>query len=292
MKKKTFILLWVTLSAVFCACNKNGEPERPVRSEYIKVYETSPDKLVDDIQVPFAGAQDAQIHILSNVSLQWKYLMSQGAAYPDWFKITRVEEVEPGHIVVTYDAESILTLNSLVSREGKLSFSNPSQALGKFLSVRQGYKRQFIDEFPDEPGQMVTLTGKQTFTTRDYSELNRDYFDYISFNAWAETTNEFRSKNITLDITISGGLFFDTGLTTFRVNVPLADAADKSNFRYLLVMGEGARMSPNTHFTFSVANDDLVYVHIDNLAAYQVTEADLGLYIDIDFDEDEEPDWV
>jgi hypothetical protein len=292
MKKKTFILLWVTLSAVLCACSKNDGPSRPVRSEYVKVYETSPDKLVDGIQVPFAGAQDAQIHILSNVPLQWKYMVSQNAAYPDWFKITRVEEVEAGHIVVTYDAESILTLNNLLIREGKLSFSNPGESLGKFLSVRQGYKRQFLDEFSDEPDQMVTLTGKQTYTTKDYSEVNRDYFDYISFNAWAETTNEFRSKNITLDITISGGLFFDTGLTTFRVNVPLADAADKSNFKYLLVMGEGARMSPNTHFTFSVANDDLVFVHIDNLAAYQVTEADLGLYIDIDFDEDEEPDWV
>lgn len=292
MSKKSFILLGVTLSAVLCACNKNGEPERPVRSEYIKVYESSPDKLVDDIQVPFEGAQDAQIHILSNVSLQWKYFVSQGAAYPDWFKITRVEEAAPGHIVVTYDAESILPLNSLESREGRLSFSCPAESLGKFLSVRQGFKRQFLDEFPDEPDQRVTITGKETFTTREYPEVNKDYFDYISFNAWAETSNEFRSKNITLDITISGGLFFDTGLTTFRVNVPLADAADKSNFHYLLVMGDGMRMSPNTRFTFSAANDDLVYVHIDNLAAYQVSEADLGLYIDEDFDEDEEPDWI
>ncbi len=294
MKKSNLILLWASLSAILCACSLNDEPQRPERSEYIKVYETSADKTVDNIQIPFGGVQDGKIHILSNVDLQWKYMVTQDASTPDWFKITRVDEIEPGHTVVTYDAESILDLNSLDSRSGKLSFSCPPQSLGKFLTVRQGYPLRFIDDFSGEPGQMVTITGRETFTTQEYSKLSKDYFDYISFNAWAETDNEFLSKNITLDITVSGGQFYDTRLATFRVNVPLGTAADKSNLHYLLIVGNDGHLSSQTKFIFSTANDDRVFVHIDNLAAYQVTPADFSILYDDDYayDDDEGADWI
>ena len=283
----------VYLTAVLCACSMNDGPQRPVRSEYIKVYETSADKTVDAIQVPFGGVQDGKIHILSNVDLQWKYMVTQDASTPDWFKITRVEEIEPGHTVVTYDADSILDLNSLDSRSGRLSFSCPPQSLGKFLSVRQGYPLRFVDEFSDEPGKMVTITGRETYTTQEYSKLSKDYFDYISFNAWAETDNEFLSKNITLDVTVSGGQFYETRLTTFRVNVPLGTAADKSNLKYLLIVGNNGQLSAQTKFTFSTANDDRVFVHVDNLAAYQVTPADFNILYDDDFAyEDEGGEWI
>ena len=119
-----------------------------------------------------------------------------------------------------------------------------------------------------------------------------DYYDYISFNAWAESENEFPSRNITLDVTVSGGKFHATGLTTYRINVPLGTGPDKDNLKYLLLVGNGQRMSNKTHFIFSVANDELVYVHIDNFAAYKVTEAELGyLFQDEDFEDEDEPDW-
>lgn len=293
MKKKDLLLLSAVLTAAVCSCNSNDGPQRPVRSEYIKVYETSPEKEVDDIQVPFEGVQGGQIHVLSNVPVQWKYFVDQNETGTDWFKIKSVEEIEPGHILVTYDAESILTLNSLDRRSGRLSFSCPSESLGKFLPVKQGYSRQFYETFSDEPDGTLVITGRQTRTTEEYPSLNADFCDYISFNAWAETTNEFLSKNITLDITVSGGKFYATGLTTYRVNVPIGTGPDKSNMRYLLLVGNGARMSAQTKFTFSTANDDQVYVHIDNFAAYRVTEAEMGLLItDEDFEDEEEVDWI
>jgi hypothetical protein len=105
--------------------------------------------------------------------------------------------------------------------------------------------------------------------------------------------NEFLSKNITLDITVSGGKFYDTEFTTYRINVPVGTGAEKSNLKYLLVMGNGERMSSKTHFTFSTFNDDQVYVHIDNFAAYKVTEAEMSeLFEDEDFEEEDEPDWI
>lgn len=293
MNRLTLILLGLSLSALLAGCGGKETAEKPTRSEFIKVYETSPDKTVDDIQVPFDGVQDGKIHVLSNVPLQWKYFISPGEPDQNWFTIKSVEEVEQGHIVVTYDAASLLTLNSLELRSGKLSFSCPEASLGKFLSVRQGYSQRFFEDFSGEPGEVVTITGNQTFTTDEYPVLNTDYYDYISFNAWADTDNEFLAKNITLDVTVTGGQFHATGLSTYRINVPLGTAAEKSNLQYLLVMGLDERMSAKTTFTFSTANDDRVFVHIDNFAAYQVTEADIiDLFGEEYLIEEEEPDWV
>ena len=279
------------MAVILCAC-ENDKPQRPTRSDFIKVYVESEDKLLDDIQVPFDGVTDGKIHVLSNLDLQWKYFINPDASDQDWFTIKSVELLEPGHTVVTYDAESLLALNSLSYRSGRLSFSCPEASMGKFMTVRQGYSEKFYEEFSDEPGGHLTITGKKTYTTQEYPVLNSDYYDYISFNAWAESDNEFPSKNITLDITVSGGKFHATDLTTYRINVPLGTGPAKDNLKYLLIMGNDERMSAKTTFTFSSDNDNQVYVHIDNFAAYQVTEADmLLLFDDEEFIEDDEPDW-
>ena len=164
------------------------------------------------------------------------------------------------------------------------------------MTVDQGYEIIFEETFDSEPQGNVKLTGKESYTTQEYPVLNEDFYDYISFNAWAETSNEFLSKNITLDVKISGGIFHDTYLGSFRVNVPLGTGPDKSNLKYLLILGnEFERFSDKTKFTFSTANDDLVYVHVDNFRAYKVTEAD---YVNIYGNEDdllgveEEEEWI
>ena len=231
MNKKSLLILYALVAVSLCACNEKDVNLRPVRSEFIKVYEISEKKTVDNIQVPFQGAQDGKIHVLSNVPLQWKYMIDQNESDKDWFQIKSVEEIEPGHIVVTYDAASILVLNSLERRGGRLSFSCPEQSIGKFLAIRQGYDNKFVEDFSDMPDGCLTITGVQSFTTQEYPSFNSDYYDYISFNAWAETDNEFLSKNITLDVTVSGGMFYDTGLTTYRVNVPLGTGPDENNLK-------------------------------------------------------------
>lgn len=293
MNRYSLLILYALLAAALCSCNESKVDLRPVRSEYIKVYETSEKKTVDNIQVPFEGAQDGKIHVLSNVPLKWKYMIDQAEPEQDWFQIKSVEEVEPGHIVVTYDAASLLVHNSLERRGGRLSFSCVEQSLGKFLAVRQGYDIKFIEEFGDQPDGYLTITGVQSFTTKEYPSFNTDYYDYISFNAWANTDNEFLTKNITLDVTVSGGKFYETGFTTYRVNVPLAAGPDEHNLKYLLLVGNDGRMSAKTKFTFSVANDEQVYVHIDNFAAYKVTEAEMNaIFEDEEFEGGEEIDWI
>ena len=296
MNKKTLTFIWVCCAALLCSCSGKENAETKTRDEFIKVYSESPDKLIDAIQVPLEGVQDGKIHILTNVDLDWEFFMNPGQEDKTWIQIKSMEEVEKGHMVITYDAESLLDKNTLDWRGGRLSFYCPEQSLGKFMTVDQGYDIIFEETFDSEPQGNVKLTGKESHTTQEYPVLNEDFYDYISFNAWAETSNEFLSKNITLDVKISGGIFHDTHLGSFRVNVPLGTGPDKSNLKYLLILGnEFERFSDKTKFTFSTANDDLVYVHVDNFRAYKVTEAD---YVNIYGNEDdllgaeEEEEWI
>ena len=296
MNKKALTFLWVCLAALLCSCSGKEGAGTATRDEFIKVYETTPDKLVDLIQVPLQGVQDGQIHVLTNVDLEWKFFMNQNTEDKDWIQIKSVEEIEKGHLLITYNAESLLDNNTLEWRGGRLSFSNSELSLGKYMRVDQGHDSIFTETFESESQGNLKITGKQTYTTQEYPVLNSDFYDYISFNVWAETTNEFLSKNITLDVKIDGGIFYETKLNTFRVNVPLGTGADKSNLRYLLIEGNDyERFSDKTKFTFSTANDDLVYVHIDNFCAYKVTEADMvNIYGNEDdlLGGDEGEDWI
>lgn len=297
MNKKTLTFIWICLAALLCSCSGKENAQTATRDEFIKVYSESPDKLIDNIQVPLEGVQDGQIHVLTNVDLDWEFFMNPNQEDKTWIQFKSVEEVEKGHMVITYDAESLLDKNTLDWRGGRLSFYSPEQSLGKFMTVDQGYEIIFEETFDSEPQGNVKLTGKESHTTQEYPVLNEDFYDYISFNAWAETTNEFLSKNITLDVKITGGIFYDTHLGTFRVNVPLGTGPEQSNLKYLLILGnQYERFSDKTKFTFSTANDDLVYVHVDNFRAYKVTEADIiniyGNEDDLLGGEEEGEDWI
>lgn len=291
MNNKSLLIIGALLLTLLASCTKSEPRVDQLRSEYIKVYETTEDKNVSSIQIPFEGAKDAQIHVLSNVPLEWKYFISQWQANTTWLTIKNVSEVAEGHYVVTYDAESLVELNSLDRRESHLSFTNSSISLGKFIPLRQGYPNKFSETFDGEQDGVLTLTGMQTFTTDEYPSFNTDYFDYIAFNAWATTDNDILSKNITLDVKIDGGAFYDTGLKTFRINIPIGDKPDASNYKYFLIYNNMERLSANTKFTFSVANDEDVFVHIDNFSAYKVAEAEvLDIFDDIDIEIEE--DWI
>ena len=291
MNKTLRTLVWVVFVAVFCSCSMNSASDNPTRKEFIKVYEESPDKLLDGIEIPVEGAQDAKIHVLSNVPLQWKYLPNPNSTETDWLTIKSIEEVESGHVVVTYDAQSLLAKNSLEQRSVRLSFSSPEAFLGKFLVLSQGHDILVTDDFSTELGGALSLTGKQTYTTREFPEVNTDHYEFITFNAWAETDNEFPKKNITLDVTVSGGMFYETRLTTHRINVPLGTSPDESNFKYILVMGsKDDRMSAKTNFTFSVENDDQVVVHVDDFAIYTVSPAYLEFLYQDEYIYEEEGD--
>ena len=296
MSKKLTILS-LALLAIVLACNKNDPPSSSPRTDLITVYDAVAGKTVDNIQIPFDGAQNGQIHIRytipSDQKLQWRQLVDPSETGTDWLTIKSVEDVEPGHAVVTYDATSLLAMNKLDRRSSNLSFYCPNLSLGKFISIRQGYQRQYSGT-SGVTDETITITGEETYTTQEYPKLNVDYCDYISFNVWARNEHEFNlTKNITLDITVSGGHFYETGLATYRVNVPLGTGPEKSNMVYLLVAGNGKRMSTNTHFIFSTDNDKDVYVSIKNFSIYKVTEAEmLELIDDEDFEGEDEPDWV
>ena len=280
-------MLQVTLIAA-SSCAQKPRVEI-LRDDFISVYEQNPERTVDNIQVPFDGAEDAKINVVSNRPLEWVYRVGNDQQDPAWFQIKEVKDMGDGHMEITYDAASILELNTLERRQGYLSFSNQDAYLGKFLAIRQGYTLQYEEDF-GSLGGTLSLTGKQTYKTEELSIINRDYYDYVSFNAYAEVNTEFLDHNITLDVTITGGKFESIDRTTYRLSIPVGDKPQKENLHFMLLSNGGQLMSSKTTLTFSVANDEGVTVHIDNLHLYKVSEAELHDFSDEEFDDSEE--WI
>lgn len=287
LKFSAVLMLQVTL-IVASSCAQKPRVEI-LRDDFISVYEQNPERTVDNIQVPFDGAEDAKINVVSNRPLEWVYRVGNDQQDPAWFQIKEVKDMGDGHMEITYDAASILELNTLERRQGYLSFSNADAYLGKFLAIRQGYTLQYEEDF-GSLGGTLSLTGKQTYKTEELSIINRDYYDYVSFNAYAEVNTEFLDHNITLDVTITGGKFESIDRTTYRLSIPVGDKPQKENLHFMLLSNGGQLMSSKTTLTFSVANDEGVTVHIDNLHLYKVSEAELHDFSDEEFDDSEE--WI
>lgn len=293
MKRLTdFLVCSLIVLIGLCACETKPEAEI-LRPEYISVYDQSPDLLVDEIQVPFKGAKDAEIHVLSNVDLQWRFLVDQYSEDPQWLTIKTVEEVEKGHWVVKYDAESVLDKNTLGRRTAKLSFSNPEMFFGKFINIRQGYVREYPVEAEGASGDSFKLTGNETYVTDTLTVVNKDYYNYVSFNAYAYRENNETHDNVTLNVTVEGGpIFKDIDRTTYTVSVPLGFAPSANNLHYMLLWNEGEVMGSKVRFKFSVDNPEGTTVTVDNLHIYKVSEAELDNFVTDEEYEEEMEEWV
>lgn len=289
---KAIKMLCVSLAFVGLIACVEKPVEEVVRGEYITVYETSPDMTVSDIQVPFEGVQDAQLHVVSNLKLDWRYQVDQTMVDPNWLTIKSVDEIEPGHYLVKYDAKSLLDRNTIARRESTLSFSNAESFMGKFITFRQGYAEEYAQDFSSEPDGYVELRGKETYTTETLHIINKDYYNYVTFNAYGQKGNEFSYENITLNVTVDGGpIFKDINRTVYKVNVPVGTAPTANNMNFLLMWNKGQVMGSKTTLTFSVENEEGAVVYIDNLHIYKVSEAELDNFVDDEYEEEME-DWV
>ena len=286
---KAIKLLYVSLTAVGLISCTDEPVVEVLRDEYIVAYETSPDIAISEIQVPFEGASDAQIHVLSNLELDWRYQVDQTMADPAWLTIKSVEEIEKGHYLVTYDAKSLLDRNTISRRESVLSFSNAEAFMGKFITFRQGYTEEYSESFDSVGDGYVSLTGKQTYTTETLHIINKDYYNYVTFNAYAQRENEFSLENVTLKVTVSGGpIFRDINRTEYIVNVPVGTEPNAGNMNFLLMWNKGNVMGSKTTLTFSVENEEGAVVFIDNLHIYKVSEAELDNFVDDEYEDNEE----
>ena len=289
---KAIKMLCLSLTAVgLFACAEKPE-EEVLRDEYISVYETSPDVLVSEVQIPFEGVVDAQLHVVSNLELDWRYQVDQKMVDPNWLTIKSVEEIEKGHYLVKYDAKSLLDRNTISRRESTLSFFNAKNFMGKYITFRQGYTEEYAQDFSSLPDGYVELTGKQTYTTETLHIINKDYYNYVTFNAYGQKGGEFSLENITLNVTVDGGpIFRDINRTTYTFNVPVGTAPAANNMNFLLMWNKGQVMGSKTTLTFSVENEEGAIVYIDNLHIYKVSEAELDNFADDEY-EDEMEDWV
>lgn len=230
--------------------------------------------------------------MLTNVDLKMSY------NEPGWFVIKDVKEVDNGHKVITYDAMSMIDDNSLDYRSGNLSFSCPEVYFGKFMKVSQGYDQVWEETFSDSGPGCLRLEGNLKWTTPELAEIASHYYDYVSFNAWAESEVDVTGRNITLDVTVSGGaVFSEINRTTYRINVPLGTGPEGDNLRWLMLSSGGSIMNAQTTLTFSVHNPSGVVVNVSNVRVYKVTESDYEDFWEDDeeFNDDQgggDDDWI
>ena len=289
---KAIKMLCISLTAVGLIACAEKPTEEVLRNEYISVYESDPAKTVSEIQVPFEGVKDAELHVVSNLELDWRYQVDQTIVDPNWLTIKSVDEIEKGHYLVKYDAKSLLERNTISRRESTLSFSNASNFMGKYITFRQGYTEEYAQDFSAEAEGCIVLTDKQSYTTETLHVINKDYYNYVTFNAYGQKGNEFSLENITVKVTVDGGpIFRDINRTTYLVNVPVGTAPTANNMNFLLMWNKGNVMGSKTTLTFSVENQDGTVVYIDNLHIYKVSEAELDNFADDEY-EDEMEDWV
>ena len=277
--KRCLIFALLLLPLIPVSCQQEEAGNVPLRDEFITVYdEAKPDVALDEIRIPFKGVEGGKLHVLTNVELKMT-CSEQG-----WFVIKDVREVDGGHKVITYDAASMIDENSLHSRTGNLSFSCPELYFGKFMKVSQGFDQVWEETFSDTDTGCLKLGGSFQWTTPELSQIASHYYDYVSFNAWAEAAGDITGRNITMDVSISGGaVFSEINRTTYRINVPLGNGPEGSNLRWLMISSGGKVMNAQTTLTFSVHNPSGVTVSMSNLRVYKVTESDYE-----DFWEDEE----
>ena len=288
---KAIKMLCVSLTAVGLTACAEKPTEEVLRNEYISVYESDPAMNVSEVQVPFEGVKDAELHVVSNLELDWRYQVDQTIVDPNWLTIKSVEEIEMGHYLVKYDAKSLLERNTIARRESTLSFSNATNFMGKYITFRQGYTEEYSQDFSSEVEGCIVLTEKQSYTTETLHVINKDYYNYVTFNAYGQKGSEFSLENITVKVTVDGGpTFKEINRTSYLVNVPVGTAPTANNMNFLLMWNKGNVMGSKTTLTFSVENQDGTVVYIDNMHIYKVSEAELDNFADDEY-EDEMEDW-
>lgn len=275
------------------SCRDGIKEDSPQRTEYIRIWQDErPGVFLDNIQIPFEGVTDGKIHVNSNVALEMSYNPGNSG---DWFTIKSVDSAEPGHSIITYDAASMLPDNSLERRHGNLRLVAPDLFFGKFLNVQQGYDQVWSETFDANPGNYESLSGVKTWSSDEISALGTHFYDYLSFNAWAEAVSDVSGRNLTVDVTVGGGPVFEAiNRTVYSFNVPVGSAAAAENIHFALLSNGGARMSPKTTLTFSVHNPAGVTVKIANVRLYKVSEEEIDDFLndDEDYNNDDEEDWI
>lgn len=296
MFRKGRIFAALAVSAVpLVSCEHVRSVDTPLRSEQISVYTSeNPGVMVNNIQVPFSGVQDGEVHIITDVDYNMEYMVDPSLAGEDseWFRIKEIRNVAPNHKVVTYDASSLVGTNTLARRSGTMSLMSPSLYFGKILSVRQGYTVTYDKGFDPAMGQSVSLSGNMSYTTLALNNCNLHYYDYISFNAFATTEYDPEGVIITIDVDIPEGQphFDANGAKSIRLNVPVGTEAGGDNLRYLLISNGGNRIGAGLKLRFSTKNPAGTTVHLENIRVYKVSEAELEDLVDDeeDYDSDKE----
>ncbi len=272
----------ITVLVLLAGC---AEPQTELRPETLQVWYSSAKEDLDVVQVSPSGEIEGQIHIISSEKLDIKYT-NDGST---WFRIIDVEEPVKGHYIVNFDADPVE--NSMSERMGILGITCAEKYFGRFVKIRQGYKEIFREGFDGSDEGVLALMPGQSYTTGFIDAgINKTFYDYVCFNAYAQCGTGVQKLSFTLNLEILGGAVEDdTWSEESSFEIDRGSSFDSRTFKYVLISNKGEKLSGDTRFRFTFSDDTNqdVKILIDNLTVCSVS-AEEKIYNPDYIDEDEE----
>lgn len=272
----------ITALALSVGC---ARPQTELRPETLQVWHSSTKEDLNVVQISPSGEAEGRIHIISSEELDIKYT-NDGS---EWFRISEIEEPVRGHYIVNFDADPVD--NSMSERTGILGITCSEKYFGRFVTIRQGYKEIFRDDFDKTREGFLALEPGQSYTTGFIDAgINKTFYDYVCFNAYVQCGAGVQKLSFTLDLEILGGAVEDdTWSEDAAFEIDRGSSFDSRTFKYVLISNKGEKISGDTRFRFSFSEDtgSDVRLLIDNLTVCSVdAEETTDNPDDIEDDED------
>ena len=276
MRRIGIICTVLVLGAVLSCSKKDGGPRIEVLSQDGK-------SLLKTLAVPVEGGTFT-LTAKSKSSLDIFYEQSPDAD-AEWFKLLDVTDESAGTYLVKF---SVAPLESTLDlRNGTLSFSAPSENIGKFLDVRQGYNRIWQETFSKMPDGVLVLAPGESWEGGAIAGISSLKNAYVSFQARVgqDSADEFTPLSVGL---LGGGLFREIERDAYVTDVERASSFEPRCFHKMNIYNAGLVFSSESALVLTVPVSAKTSVIIDNLSVYELP-AD-GSDIDAIPDDDEYDD--
>lgn len=187
-----------------------------------------------------------------------------------WFRLLDVSTASAGTYIVKF---SVSPLESTLDiRSGMLGFSAPADNLGKFLEVRQGYKRIWQQTFSGMPDGVLVLAPGESWSSGFIPGISSLKNAYVSFLARVEpdpSGQEFESEPLRVDI-LGGGRFPEIERQSYVMDIDRGASFEPQCFHKLNIYNSGLVFSSESSFVLSVPDRAVTPVIVDNLSVYEL----------------------
>lgn len=249
---------------LFLSCAKEGEAPR------ILVQKADGTSLTSTLTLPLEGGS-VFLRAKASASLDIFYEQAQDEV-GGWFVLEEIDTVSQGEYLVTCSVQPLT--GTLDLRHGTLGFSAPDAFIGRFLDVRQGYERIFLEEFSSLDQKELLLKPGESWESGLLTGISAIKDAWLAFDARAEAQADSNMVNIPVLVEMVGGATFpDIARVECMTDVSIAGGFSPDGYRKLHIFNGGVVFSSESKVRISLPEEAGAAVHIDNLSIYEIPVA-------------------